>query len=92
MVAQYVVTNPDHIHMEQATHGRHRAFLRIMQGQQLTALSPPVWVWSDHTQLAGLWCLLMTTYNTNIGVYIPMTQDVITSLVPMSTLERVADE
>ena len=90
--AQYIVIDPDKIHMEQATHGRHKAFLRIRQGQQLTALSPPVWVWSDHTQLAGLWCLLMTTYNTNVNEYIPMTQVVVTGLVPMSTLKREDDE
>ena len=30
----------------------------------MTSLSPPVWVWADQTRLAGLWCLVVTTYNT----------------------------
>ena len=34
----------------------------------------------------------MTTYNTNVNEYIPMTQVVVTGLVPMSTLKREDDE
>ena len=68
------------------------AFLSIRAGQQLTALSPPVWVWADSTQLAGLWCLLMTTYHTNGSLVLPMTTIIKIGLVPMGTVDRLSDE
>ena len=90
--AQYLVIDPDRIHMQRATQEQHMAFLSIRAGQQLTALSPPVWVWTDSTQLAGLWCLLMTTYHTNGSLVLPMTTIIKIGLVPMGTVDRLSDE
>ena len=73
------------------TRERHAAFLSVRAGQQLTGLSPPVWVWTDGTQLAGLWCLLMTTYHTNVSLALPMDTIIETGLVPMSIVHKVSD-
>ena len=89
--AQYLVGDPSKIHMQRATRERHAAFLSVRAGQQLTGLSPPVWVWTDGTQLAGLWCLLMTTYHTNVSLALPMGTVIETGLVPMGTVHKVSD-
>ena len=89
--AQYLVDDPSRIHMQNATRERHAAFLSVTARQQLTCLSPPVWVWTDGTQLAGLWCLLMTTYHTNASLDLPMCTIVETGLVPMSVVHKVSD-
>ena len=43
-------------------------------------------VWADCTRLAGLWCLMVTTYNADPKYIILMSQQVKTGLVPMSVL------
>ena len=86
-----MVDDPSRIHMQRAAQERHMAFLSIRAGQQLTALSPPLWVWTDSAQLAGLWCLLMTTYHTNVSLVLPMDTVIEIGLVPMGTVHRVSD-
>ena len=90
--AQYQVTHPDNIHVNKAQNSEHKAFISASNGQQIIILSLPVWVWADHTRLAGLWCLLATTYSADSAVYIHMTQNVNAGLIPMSILTRASDQ
>ena len=89
--AQYLVGDHSRIHMQKATRERHVASLSIRAGQQLTALSPPVCVWTGSTQRPGLWCALMAAYHTNVSPVLPMDTVIETDLVPMGTVHRVSD-
>ena len=84
----YVVTHPDRVHLHRATHNGHKAFIEVHPGQQVTSMSPPIWALADQTRLVGLWCLMVTTYNTDPNYIIIMTQQVNTGLVPMRVLTR----
>ena len=87
--AQWIVVDPNNVQVRGADREGHRAFLSIQGGQQLTALSPPIWTWTDDTRMAGLWCLMMCTYHTNTSRAIAMTAPVSAGLVPMSTIDEL---
>ena len=87
----YVVTSPENIQVHKATHTCHNAFLQLRRGQHITAISPPIWVWADHTRLAGLWCIAATTYNWDPEDYIHMSSNVRAGLVPISVVTKAKD-
>ena len=87
----YVVTSPENIQVHRATHTSHHAFLQLRKGQHVTAISPPIWVWADHTRLAGLWCIAATTYNWDPADNIYMNSNVRAGLVPISVVTRGQD-
>ena len=89
--AQYLVGDHSRIRIQTATRERHGASLNIRAGQQLTALSPPVCVWTGSAQLPGLWCALMAAYHTHVSPVLPMDTVIETDLVPMGTVHRVSD-
>jgi hypothetical protein len=40
----------------------HAAYVPLTQGQQVTILSPPFWVWLDHSLLTGTYMVAVTTF------------------------------
>ena len=84
---QYIVSNPDEVHIERASCNHHEAYVKIKRGDRLTCLSPPVWIWLDRTCMAGEWSTVAATYTMDLDVHIPMEQEVQVGLVPFTTLE-----
>ena len=47
-----------------------------------------MWVWADQARLAGLWCIVATTYNMDPNDYMHMDTQVMAGLVPMSVVTK----
>ena len=86
-----MVTDPNNAYIKKAHHSYHAAYLKAQMRDIITCLSPPIWVYSDETRLAGEWCMLGAHYTTDPTVMIPMTRTLDVGLIPFSTVVVAKD-
>ena len=70
--AQYIVKDAGDATVPCFTSACHTAFLPLANGQVVTTISPPLFVWADARCPTRAWCVLATTYNEDAQSCITM--------------------
>ena len=81
------IGDPEDIQIKRISHKDHDAFLHTKSDQAVTRIAPPVWIWMDHTRMAGAWCIIATTHIEMADCQVHKDIDAQTGHVLVSTLK-----